>query len=280
MSPLLLKSWLSGPLAIALMLGGGVAAIADTAPTPLPSSPPTITMLDPLELTPWQLVSYRAADGATVAAVGDNPAILTFAQGRLTGTTGCNRFFSPYQRDGATLTLAAGGSTLMACVSAALAQQETALLTGLTQVASYAQVGQQLTLLDATGATLFTLAPQAIAPLTDTEWTLTAYYNGRGGLVTPLSDTRITARFTAAQGLVGSAGCNQYRAAYTVADSTLTIGAAASTRRLCATPPEVMTQEAAFLQLLPQVATYDINGQQLTLKNAEGMVLASFATAL
>jgi heat shock protein HslJ len=280
------KSWWGRSLAIAILLGSGQSAIALTTVTAEPTHTQSLSsefasaMIDGLELTTWQLVSYQAADGTTVDAVAEHPATFQFQAGQVTGTTGCNRFFSGYSREGDQLTVNPGGSTLMACLSEALQAQETAILTGLPQVASFVQTGDRLQLFDEAGTILFTLMPQPTAELTDTEWTLTFYNNGRGGLVTPLLDSTITATFNPETGLAGSAGCNNYRATYETDNDGLTIGAAASTRRLCAAPEGIMQQESAFLALLENVTTYAINGDQLELKNAEGTTLARFTTTL
>lgn len=275
------KRWLGRSLTVAILLGSSQSAIAleptiiqhQFAPT---NTERSIAMLDTLELVTWQLVSYRAEDGSSVEAFGDRPATFQFQDGRLSGTTGCNRFFSAYTRDGETLTIETGGSTLMACFPEALAVQETAILRGLPQVTSFAQAGDQLTLLNSEGTTLFTLIPQPTAELTNTEWRLTLYNNGRGGLATPLAETTITAKFDEEKGLAGSAGCNNYRASYTLDNNTITVGPASSTRRLCHQPNGIMQQEADYLALLQDVATYTISGNQLDLKNAAETTLARF----
>ena len=281
-----LTHWLTRSLAIALMFGSGQSAIAlpsVSATTPQTNSNPSevsLSIINGLELITWQLVSYQAADGTTVNALDAHPATFQFQAGQLSGTTGCNRFFSDYRREGDRLTINQGGSTLMACISEALQTQETAILTGLPQVASFVPMGNQLQLLDAAGVTLFTLTPQPTAALTHTEWTLTFYNNGRSGLATPLANTTATATFDPEVGVSGSAGCNNYRATYETNHDRLTIGPAASTRRLCAAPDGLMQQESTFLALLEEVATYTINGNELDLKNAEGKVLARFTTHL
>jgi hypothetical protein len=59
-----------------------------------------MTMPHPLEQTVWQLVSYRDAAGELVTAWADGPATMQFQAGQVTGTTGCNRFFSAYTLTG------------------------------------------------------------------------------------------------------------------------------------------------------------------------------------
>ncbi|WP_204138900.1 META domain-containing protein [Halomicronema sp. CCY15110] len=285
----LVKSWWGRSIALTLLVGSSVSAIALPSVAQSPKDLPnlstlplavSITMPHPLEQSVWQLVSYRDAAGELVTAWGDSPATMEFREGRVTGTTGCNRFFSAYTLTGNELAIAPGGSTLMACFPEALAQQEAAMLTGLGAVTSYDLIGDELRLLDGAGEVVLTLAPQSAAAWLNTDWTLTAYNNGRGGLVTPLLDTTITATFDEAGQLSGSAGCNNYRAAFTQLDDTLQIGAAASTRRFCAVPAGTMQQEQDFLALLTEVSAYEIAGSQLTLLNAAGTTLAQFSTAI
>lgn len=277
-----LRQWLGRSFAIAILIGSGQQAFAHSPHfAPVPETDSTalespLAMLDSFERITWQLVDYRTTDGSTVAALNEHPATFRFEDGRVTGTTGCNSFFSDYTIEGNQLTINPGGSTLMACLDEAVTAQEAAVLTGLPQVSRYTQTGDQLLLLDSAGTTLFTLTPQPTAALTGTEWALTLYNNGRGGLTTPIIDTAITARFDTEGSLAGSAGCNRYRAMFETSSNSLTIGPAASTRRLCARPEGVMEQESAFLGLLEDVTTYSISGNQLYLKNAEGMTLAQF----
>ena len=273
-----LPHWLGATLAIAGWLGGASSAIAESSSADIEASAPIeeTLMSHPLE-QPWQFVSYQAADGTLVEVVGDRPATLEFQAGRLSGSTGCNRFFSDYELTGDSLSVSSGGNTLMGCPEA-LMQQEAAILSGLPQITTYTQSANQLVLLDEAGTPLFTLFTPA-AEFTQTEWTLVAYHNGRG-LVTPLADTQITATFNPETGLTGSAGCNTYQATYEQTDHALTVGMAASTRRLCGQPDGVMQQEAAFLAMLPAVATYALSPDQLDLKNAAGVTIAQFLPAM
>lgn len=237
-----------------------------------------MTLPHPLEQTTWQLVSYRNATGDTIAAWAERPATFQFQDGRVTGSTGCNRFFSDYTLEGDRLTLAPGGSTLMACLPEALAQQEAAVLHGLTAIAEYDLTADELRLLDNDGSTVLTFTAQTPAALIQTQWTLTTYNNGRGGLVTPVLDTAITATFDDTGRVFGSAGCNNYHASFDHTGETLSIGAPASTRRLCPQPAGIMQQEQAFLNLLENVTSYSISGEQLTLQAADGTTLAQFSS--
>lgn len=278
----MLQSWLGQSLALTVLVGSSLGAIALPSPahalTLEPQSETTLAMAPAFEQTTWQLISYRHADGETVAAWAESPATFEFQDGRVTGTTGCNRFFSGYTLAGDRLTLTPGGSTLMACFPEALAQQENAILAGLGAIARYDLTAGELRLLDSNGDPVMTLTAQTPAALTQTEWTLTLYNNGQEALVTPLLETTITATFDDAGRMFGTAGCNRYHASFEHTADTLSIGAAASTRRLCAQPEGVMQQEQAFLAGLENVASYSISGNQLTLQAADGTTLAQFVS--
>jgi heat shock protein HslJ len=115
-------------------------------------------------------------DGATTAPAAD--AMLTFKDGSVTGNAGCNGFFAGYTIDGAQLTVAQGGSTLMACDEAVMAQEQ-AILANLTAAASYEVVDSGMNILDADGAVVLTLAPQAAPSLTGVVWQAVNVNNGQ-----------------------------------------------------------------------------------------------------
>mgnify|MGYP000924652453 CR=1 FL=1 len=86
-------------------------------------------VLAPAQLadTRWRIVSI-----AGTMAVEGTATELAFAEGRLTGSAGCNRLNAPYRNDSRTLTVGPVASTRMACPPALMAQ-ENGLLTMLGQ---------------------------------------------------------------------------------------------------------------------------------------------------
>jgi heat shock protein HslJ len=102
-----------------------------------------------------------------------------------------------------------------------------------------------------------------------------AYNNGRGGVVSVIGGTEITARLDGGR-LTGSAGCNTYTAFYTLSGNAIAIGSIASTRIACSTPAGIMEQEAAYLTALASARTYRIDGERLFLQTADGAQAASF----
>ena len=75
----------------------------------------------------------------------------------------------------------------------------------------------------------------------------------------------------------GSAGCNNYFGPYTEeSKGKLHIAKDVFVTAMACIPSEVMTQEERFIDALKTTATYNIVGEKLTLKNAEGQATAVF----
>lgn len=108
-----------------------------------------------LEKTPWMLTGLAQND-AIVSTWIDETITMQFADGKISGYTGCNEFFGSYTIDGQALTLSALGQTRRAC-DEEHSQRELDLMTALTQVAGYQIELNTLTLVDANGDLLLTL---------------------------------------------------------------------------------------------------------------------------
>lgn len=105
------------------------------------------------------------------------------------------------------------------------------------------------------------------APLVGTHWVL----SGDTDLGVPTTDVVVTAMFKAGT-LSGNSGCNGYTTGYKVSGSKLTLNAQiAGTRMACPPAPTAVEQE--YLTRLPQVASYAIKGQKLTLADGSGTAL-------
>src|SRR5262245_29887728 len=101
-------------------------------------------------------------------------------------------------------------------------------------------------------------------PLEGTAWVLTA----DAPLGVALEAIAVTAEFKDGR-LSGHSGCNRYTAPYTVDGDSLTIGPdIGGTSMAC--PPAQMAVERAYLDRLPKVAKYAIDGKKLTLTDDEG----------
>ncbi len=94
-----------------------------------------------------------------------------------------------------------------------------------------------------------------------------------------LPGTTIDASFADDGRITGIAGCNRYSAPCTRDGERLAIGPAVATRMFCGSPEGIMEQEAAYLAALARAAGVRFAGDTLTLVDADGAELASFAEA-
>lgn len=102
-----------------------------------------------LEGTPWTLGGIATND-AVVSTWVDESITATFADGRLTGSAGCNTYMADYTVDGESLTIGPTASTRMSC-DEERNQRETEFLTALANVAGYKTDRTTLTLTGADG---------------------------------------------------------------------------------------------------------------------------------
>jgi heat shock protein HslJ len=110
-------------------------------------------------------------------------------------------------------------------------------------------------------------------PLVGPTWQVTAYNNGKGEAVSLLPGTALSLTFDSEGQLAGAAGCNTYRASYQAESPAVTIGPPVATRKTCAEPAGIMEQEAAYLAVLSTTAAYNVIGDQLTLRDAQGAIV-------
>ncbi|MFC1960086.1 protease inhibitor I42 family protein [Chloroflexota bacterium] len=116
-------------------------------------------------------------------------------------------------------------------------------------------------------------APPAAStdPLAGTSWVAESL-NGQ-----PLvADSQITAEFADGQ-MAGKASCNNYFTAYTVDDSSFSVGMAGSTMMAC--PEPIMQQEQAFFGALESVRNFQISDGQLILSDEAGNEVLRFKAA-
>ncbi len=108
--------------------------------------------------------------------------------------------------------------------------------------------------------------------LAGTSWEVRELRDDAGAPGLVLAGTQLTVVFGDDGRATGSAGCNSYVAAYVVEGGTITIGLPAVTRRFCGEVESLMGQEARFLSALPTSATFQIDGDTLNLRPADGDV--------
>jgi heat shock protein HslJ len=121
-----------------------------------------------------------------------------------------------------------------------------------------------------TGLVILAACATSGSGLTGKVWALTEL-NGA-----PLvAGSGISAQFTSDGKFSGSAGCNQYNGTYTVTGSSITFPSPiATTMMMCEQP--LMDQEAAYLKALGEAKTFKVQGDQLTLTDANNSNLAVY----
>jgi len=259
--------------------GGQEPIAADaTEPAATDAAPEEETVMEDsmLQGVRWVLVSYLNAAGETAEALADREVTAEFnTDGQLGGSAGCNRYFASYTVDGSALTIGQAGSTMMACEPAEVMEQEAQFLAALTTAAGWHVEGNQLHILDANGQTVALFAASEPASLTGGTWSATGINNGKQAVTSLVIDTTVTAVFSEDGQLNGSAGCNNFMTSYTLDGQNITIEPAATTRKMC--PGEgVMEQETQFLTALTTATTWNISGEVLELRTADGALAVSF----
>jgi heat shock protein HslJ len=210
--------------------------------------------------------------------VPDNPGNYTLqfmADGTVAVQADCNQVGGTYTLDGNQITIELGPSTLVACPEGSLGDRFVANLSGANSY-FFDQGDLLIDLMFDSGTMRF--SPQS-SDLAGTDWTVIGYNNGRGGVVSVIIGTELTATFGADGTLTGSAGCNNYSAGYEVDGNNISIGLPISTLMACAEPEGIMEQEQEYLTALGTAATYQISGDRMEMRTAEGSTAVTFEAA-
>jgi heat shock protein HslJ len=197
------------------------------------------------------------------------------ADGKVSGSAGCNRYSGTYTVSGNSITFSSPMATTMMMCDEAVMEQESAYLKTLGEAKTYAVKGDQLTLAGADKTSLAIYKAQS-QDLPGTSWEATGVNNGKQAVTGMLAGTTLTADFGKDGNLSGNAGCNTYSGAYKVNGDQITIGPLASTMMACEEPAGVMEQETQYLAALQSAATYQIEGNVLQLRTKEDALAAIF----
>ena len=187
--------------------GGGSSSTGSTSTEPAGSA---------LDGTQWSLQSSGAFDTEGVAVT------LEFADGRVSGTGGCNNYGGPYRVQGSNLTIGPDlVSTKIACPPPADGVEQRYLAV-LPTVKQYEVQGDELQLTDADGKTLLEFAkadPQAALLGT---WIATSIYTGTA-IEGVQGDATLTADFQS-KTVSGDGGCNSFNGSYSAGKDDISIG--------------------------------------------------------
>jgi heat shock protein HslJ len=115
--------------------------------------PTTASLSSSLQGTTWRLTSFTS-EGCSAAVLPGTEITAAFgADGKLTGSAGCNRYFASYQLSGNGITIGSAGSTLMYCAEpVGVMAQETTYLKLLQGSTTYSVNADELRLSDGTSA--------------------------------------------------------------------------------------------------------------------------------
>lgn len=184
----------------------------------------------PLAGTQWKVDGM----GAAAIVAGSEPSIAFSADGRISGSTGCNRFFGSYEQAGDALTFSGVGMTKMACLDDGIMGQEMKFASILNGAASFTIDGLGNLVLNGADGIGFVARPVKEvasadpAVLTGAAWTVEDI--NRGGVI---DNSRLTLTFAADGRVSGSGGCNSFSGTYSADGSSVTLGPLAMTRRAC-----------------------------------------------
>lgn len=219
----------------------------------------------PIEGPTWRLTALRGLRSKALKA-GDEPVTARFQDGRVSGFSGCNRFFGGYSLEGDRIEIGQMAGSMMACPEPSM-NLEHAVISALAGTFRYAVAGKTLTLL-AESEPVLTFEAQPEPTLAGVTWEVTGFNNGRHAVVSPLTGTRLTLEFKDGA-VTGAAGCNSFRATYTAGPGSIVVGPAVATRRACL-GEGVMEQESEFLAALQSATVWTFQGRMLDMHRADG----------
>ncbi|MBO9650500.1 MAG: META domain-containing protein [Variovorax sp.] len=214
----------------------------------------------------WALTNVQGLDTSLLPS-GPQAVTARFEGGRVSGFSGCNRFFGSYnlkQPDRLVIGRLAG--SMMMCDGNAM-KVEGAVHKAMAGTFRPVLSGDSLTLMSARGEPVMTFKAEPKPSLIGLRSNVTGFNNGRQAVVSPMIDTTISLSF--GEGVVrGFAGCNTFQATYTVDGNRIAVGPIATTRRTCA--DAVMEQERQFLAALKSTTTWAFSGALLDMHRPDG----------
>ncbi len=238
----------------------------------------------PLSGTYWQLTGYNNGKGGFSSVLAGTEITAIFSDdGKLTGLAGCNNYTSSYSTEGTHISIGPTAATMMMCSDPeGIMEQESQYLAALETAGAYDIKGSQLDMKDLDGARVVSYVAVPPQTLGGSSWHVISYNNGKQAVVSVIIGTEITADFKDGK-LTGSAGCNNYMASYEVngdnIGDNITVGPAATTRKMCSEPEGIMEQEAQYLAALETAATYQIQSDRMEMHTADGALAVNFAAA-
>ena len=226
--------------------------------------------IDPdLNETEWVLTSLNSG-----SPVEESRITLTFAEGSVSGFTGCNYYGDEYtMADEGTLTIPEIAITERLCLMPkGVMPQETAYIEALSDAAAYRVMDDRLEIDDAAGETIlvFTLKEELLMDpnaLEGIEWQLISW-NCRS----PLEDSTITIAFATGE-ISGHAGCRDYVGTYEASGDDIWFTSIGMEGLTGLKSEALLKQEAEYTTNLSLATNYRLSEGQLEIFTAPGGVL-------
>jgi heat shock protein HslJ len=231
----------------------------------------------------WYLIAFNEGGSALSIKPGTQITAFFDAQGKVSGSAGCNQYTASYEATLNGLSIGAPATTKMSCSEpAGIMNQETLYLTTLQGASGYSISGNILTVSDSGKnaiLTYSTIPPYEMtpAPMTGTMWYLNSFVDAQGQIWGPVPTNPISLQFTDDGKVSGNAGCNSYSGTYTVSGNSISMSGFATTLMYCG-DPGVMDLESTYLAVLPTMKVYKIRGNELTLSDGTGKITMIYDT--
>lgn len=191
----------------------------------------------------------------------DSEIEIGFEADTIAARAGCNSMTGGYSITDGALEVGAMAATMMACDDALMAQ-DTWLSEFLTAGPEISLDGETLTL---TGAdATITLAAVQPTALEGTTWVASGTVANEA-ITASVVVSQATMRITDGQAQINT-GCNTGSASVEITDTTMTFGPMALTMKAC--EPDLSELEASVVQVLDGEVTYEINGDNLSIRKA------------
>lgn len=248
---------------LSLILFSNPSAVSDTNDSTPETLPPVTNESPTFTRTIWSAIQI----GESQPLPNTSITIQFQTDDTFSGSDGCNTFSGRYTTDNQALQIdPAMLSTKKACEDNVMTQADT--FTQLLLTTNSFTLGDGILVLNQnnTAGLQFTGQTNSLAK---TSWEITGYNNGNQAVVSPLLDSTLTLTFGDDGTISGNAGCNSFSGQYSLSSSTLSISPLAVTARECIEPDGIMQQEQAFLQALQSANTWQLMGDQLSLRTAD-----------
>jgi len=238
-------------------------SVSEPTNNPTPTMPPPTSESPTFINTIWTAKTIAAKPpetGTTVTVQFDN-------QGKVNGSDGCNTFSTGYTADGANLTIdQAMASTNKACDEIIMQQADSFTKALLTTTKYNLGDGMMVLYQGEVGGLSFIGQSNS---LSKTSWNVTGYNNGKQAVISPILGTTLSITFGDDGTVSGNSGCNTYSGQYNLKGPSISIGPLASTMKACDKPQGIMEQETTYLTALQKANSWQIQGNQLSLRTTD-----------